>query len=74
MMLRIAADPHTPLWQIIATQVVLWASVVVTIWAAGKIFRIGVLMYGKPPSLRELLRWVDIPDAGASRRRYRRRR
>lgn len=58
MILRVCADPDTPLWQIITTQMVLWASVLVAIWAAGKIFRVGVLMYGKPPSLREVLRWV----------------
>jgi ABC-2 type transport system permease protein len=58
MVLRLAADPRTPLWQIATTQALLWASVLATIWAAAKIFRVGVLMYGKPPSLRELLRWV----------------
>ena len=58
MILRICADPATPLWQIVTTLAVLWGSVLVAIWAAGKIFRVGVLMYGKPPSLRELVRWV----------------
>jgi len=58
MILRICADPDTPAWQIAATLVVLWGSVLVAIWAAGKVFRVGVLMYGKPPSVRELLRWV----------------
>jgi ABC-2 type transport system permease protein len=58
MILRICADPDTPLWQIVTTLALLWASVVVAIWAAGKVFRVGVLMYGKPPSVRELLRWV----------------
>jgi ABC-2 type transport system permease protein len=38
--------------------VILWASVVFTVWAAGKIFRVGVLMYGKPPSPRELIHWL----------------
>jgi ABC-2 type transport system permease protein len=58
MILRICADPHTPMWQIIATLALLWASVVAAMWMSGKIFRVGVLMYGKPPSPRELLRWV----------------
>lgn len=58
MILRVCADPDTPLWQIISTLALLWVSVVAAIWAAGKVFRVGVLMYGKPPSLRELLRWV----------------
>jgi ABC-type Na+ efflux pump permease subunit len=58
MILRVCADPLTPLWQILATLALLWASVVVAIWAAGKIFRVGVLMYGKPPSVRELVHWL----------------
>jgi ABC-2 type transport system permease protein len=58
MILRLTADPHTPLWQIITTLALLWASVFAMIWAAAKIFRVGILMYGKQPSLRELLRWV----------------
>lgn len=58
MILRICADPHTPVWQIISTLVLMWLCVIFAIWAAGKIFRIGVLMYGKPPSLLELARWV----------------
>ena len=58
MVLRICADPETPLWQLLATQGLLWLSVFVAIWAAAKIFRVGILMYGKPPSLFELVRWL----------------
>jgi ABC-2 type transport system permease protein len=58
MILRICADPETPLAEVIATLVLLWLSVGVVIWLAGKIFRVGVLMYGKPPSLKELVRWL----------------
>ena len=58
MILRVCADPHIPWWQILGTQLVLWASVFGAVWAASKIFRIGILMYGKPPTLRELARWV----------------
>jgi ABC-2 type transport system permease protein len=58
MVLRLCTDPQTPAWQIVTTLAVLWGSVFAAMWAAAKIFRIGVLMYGKPPSLRELARWV----------------
>jgi ABC-2 type transport system permease protein len=58
MVLRVCADPDTPVWQIVTTLGVLWLSVLLAIRAAGKIFRVGVLMYGKPPSPRELLRWL----------------
>ena len=58
MILRIAARPDLSLLQIVATIVVLAASVPACIWASAKVFRVGVLMYGKPPSLREIGRWL----------------
>lgn len=58
MILRICTDPDTPLWQIVTTLLLLWASVLAAIWAAGRVFRVGVLMYGKAPALRDLIRWV----------------
>jgi ABC-2 type transport system permease protein len=61
MVLRSCADPQIPLWQILSTLAVLWAAVFVTMWAAGRIFRIGVLMYGKAPTPMEMLRWVRTP-------------
>lgn len=58
MILRICTDPNTPPWQIASTLVLLWVFVLLTFWAAAKVFKIGVLMYGKPPTIRELARWV----------------
>lgn len=58
MVLRLCADANTPLWQVVASQALLWVSVIVAVWAAGKVFRVGVLMYGKPPTLGELVKWV----------------
>lgn len=60
MILRICGDPNTPIWQIAATLALLWITALAAIWAAGKVFRVGVLMYGKAPSLRELWRWVRL--------------
>jgi ABC-2 type transport system permease protein len=47
-----------PLWEILATVGLLVVSVVVVMWAAGKIFRTAILVYGKRPTPRELLRWL----------------
>ena len=58
MILRIAAWPEIPLFQIVSSIAVLALSVPLVMWAAAKVFRTGILMYGKPPTLRELLRWV----------------
>ncbi|HCA38797.1 MAG: ABC transporter permease [Phycisphaerales bacterium] len=59
MVLRIAAAPEPlPLLEVLLA--LAWAIVCAggMIWAAGRIFRVGVLMQGKPPSPLELLRWV----------------
>jgi ABC-2 type transport system permease protein len=58
MILRLAASREVPPWQVVLSLAVLAAAVPATMWAAAKIFRTGVLMYGKPPKLREMLRWV----------------
>lgn len=58
MILRIAVKPDLPMIQIIGSIALLALTVPVVMWAAAKIFRTGILMYGKPPSLREIIRWV----------------
>jgi ABC-2 type transport system permease protein len=58
MILRICSDPETPMWQIVLSLLLLWAAVGAAVWAAGKIFRVGVLMYGKAPTPAELIRWL----------------
>lgn len=56
MMNRAAGPPST--MEYITTGILLVVSVVGAFWAAGKIFRVGVLMTGKPPRLREILKWL----------------
>jgi ABC-2 type transport system permease protein len=59
LVLRVAAsaDP-LPWFEVLAALIIGFAAAFAMTWAAGRIFRVGVLMQGKPPSLRELLRWV----------------
>jgi len=58
MILRICASDNLSAFQIIAPTVVLIASVPGVIWIAAKIFRTGILMYGKRPGLKEVARWI----------------
>jgi ABC-2 type transport system permease protein len=58
MMLRIVMPPGPPLWQVLLSVAVLVASTAAIVWAGGRIFRVGLLMQGKPPNLPELLRWI----------------
>jgi ABC-2 type transport system permease protein len=58
MVLRLAAGSNVLFVEIAASMLVLAAAVIVVIWAAAKIFRTGILMYGKKPGLFEILRWL----------------
>lgn len=47
-----------PAWQIWVSAAILFASFVAMAWIAGKIYRIGIFMYGKKPSIADLVRWA----------------
>lgn len=47
-----------PTWELIVSIALLAATVVATIWIAGKIYRTGILMYGKKPDLKEIVKWL----------------
>jgi ABC-2 type transport system permease protein len=45
-------------WELILSMLILLISFVLLTWFASKIYRIGILMYGKKPTFTELLRWA----------------
>ena len=47
-----------PLWQQIFSVVLLFTTFMGTVWFAAKIYRVGILMYGKKPSYKELIKWL----------------
>ncbi len=57
MVLRIPIS-MPPLWEIIGTITVLLASSIFMMWAAGKIFRLGILITGKRPTIGEIVHWL----------------
>jgi ABC-2 type transport system permease protein len=57
MPVRWAAAP-VPLAQVGQSLAFLVATVIAITWVAGRIYRVGILAYGKKPGLRELVRWV----------------
>lgn len=61
MVLRLSSGSEpVAAWQIATSIVVGAVSTLAMLWAASRIFRVGILMQGKPPSPRELLRWVAV--------------
>ena len=57
MPMRIAAS-NVPMWQSALAVVLLLAATPALAWAAGRIYRVGILMKGKRPNLPELVRWL----------------
>ena len=56
MMVRLPFD--VPIWQIILSLTILILSFIGTTWMAGKIYRTGILMYGKKSNYKELWKWI----------------
>ena len=47
-----------PGWEIILSVALLYLSFVGMVWLAGKIYRVGIFMYGKKPTFKELFKWM----------------
>jgi ABC-2 type transport system permease protein len=58
MLIRMTSSAPPPLWQVWVSIAIGVASVFAAVWFAAKVFQIGLLMYGKPPDLATLIRWV----------------
>ena len=58
MLLRMSSNTPPPLWQVWVSILFGIAGVYASLWAATKVFRVGLLMYGKPPNLPTLWRWI----------------
>lgn len=48
-----------PVWEIITSLAVLYVSFLFMVWVSAKIYRVGIFMYGKKPSIKELLKWIN---------------
>jgi ABC-2 type transport system permease protein len=60
MLLRLTSLSPPPAWQVWLTIGIGVLSVVAALWFSAKVFRVGLLMHGKPPNLATLVRWVRM--------------
>jgi ABC-type Na+ efflux pump permease subunit len=60
MIMRVASTDPPPAWQVAASIAINMVAVVFFLWLAAKVFRVGLLMFGKPPNLRTLIKWVRM--------------
>jgi len=58
MMIRLPFG--VPAWQLVLSLGILFISAIAVIWVSAKIYRIGILMYGKKPTLSDLLKWIKF--------------
>jgi ABC-2 type transport system permease protein len=58
MFARIALDPTISTWQIVLSLVLLAATTYGLLVLCGRIYRVGILMYGKKPTMPEIVKWI----------------
>jgi ABC-2 type transport system permease protein len=59
MMMRfVSPDSAVPTWQVALSMLLMLGCAALALWASARVFRIGLLMYGKTPSLPEIARWI----------------
>jgi len=57
---RLAFDP--PWWQIVLSIVIMLCTVWFFIWLTSRIYRVGILMYGKKATIKEMIKWIRYSD------------
>lgn len=57
---RIVFDP--PIWQILLSLALLIGTCLFFVWMSGRIYRVGILMYGKKTTVKELFKWIFRKD------------
>jgi ABC-2 type transport system permease protein len=57
MFSRIAMQ-QPPMWQIALSIAIMVATIYAMVWLCGRIYRVGILMYGKKPTLPEIMKWI----------------
>lgn len=56
MMVRLPFD--IPIWQLLLSLALLFSTAILIVWFSAKIYRVGILMYGKKPSIKEMIKWL----------------
>ncbi|MNR23560.1 hypothetical protein D3C85_1405860 [compost metagenome] len=51
-----------PLWQILTSLTLLILTFLLITWVAARIYRVGILIYGKKASLKEIIKWFNYKN------------
>jgi ABC-type Na+ efflux pump permease subunit len=58
MMTRLASPAPPPVWHVLVSMMLGCAAAIGCLWFAAKVFKVGLLMHGKPPTFATLIRWA----------------
>jgi ABC-2 type transport system permease protein len=58
MLARLASSSPPPVWQVLLSMLVGILGACAAVWFAAKVYRVGLLMHGKPPNLATLVKWA----------------
>jgi ABC-2 type transport system permease protein len=53
---------HPPVWEVVLSLALLIGTALFLVWLSGRIYRVGILMYGKKSGIRELTKWIFYRD------------
>jgi ABC-2 type transport system permease protein len=59
MIVRLAAT-QVPVWQIILSVILMLSTFLGSVWVAARIYRVGILMYGKKPKFKDIFKWIRL--------------
>jgi ABC-2 type transport system permease protein len=60
MLARVASSTPPPAWQVATTLLIGCLTAALVVWFAAKVFKVALLMHGKPPSFATLVRWARM--------------
>jgi ABC-2 type transport system permease protein len=58
MVARLSIPPGVPAWQAVLAAVITLSSTAALVWAAGRIFRVGILLHGQGARFADMIKWV----------------
>ncbi|MDD6922142.1 MAG: ABC transporter permease [Bacteroidales bacterium] len=58
MVMMIRVPFGVPLWQEVLSVALLYATALLCVWGGARIYRVGILMYGKKPTMKEIIKWM----------------
>jgi ABC-2 type transport system permease protein len=60
MLARLASSSPPPVWQVLLSVLCGIVGACIAVWFAAKVFRVGLLMHGKPPSFATMIKWARM--------------